>query len=308
MQSTTSPREKDGVRLSVWKMWFQILIHKIRWSVTVRHSPRIAEKHPGRPIDDILRIWEESHNNTLSPAFLQTLEPHQLGAIYRQFMSLAVAVFKSSVEWHDEKYLRLSEDVERSLKITELPEVPETPSPERIPNPFPRFEWRQSSLPAKWFPDLLVTLKTVWTFGSGPAAAKPERQHLTATLLEWRENWNLTLGDRTYLARLTPEQSSALDLFVSLTLFNAVKVKIVEEGAARGVEAGFEKAAQYLVSLKLQDVLKEINCPPPLSDHPQHASSSAEHALGSQPRIARRIARTVYGVDPAEWQRRRFGR
>lgn len=118
MQSTTSPREKDGVRLSVWKMWFQILIHKIRWSVTVRHSPRIAETHPCRPIDDTLRNWEEAHLNALSLDFLQTLDPDQLGGIYSQFMLLAVAVFKSSVEWNEGKYVTFSDDVKHSLKIT----------------------------------------------------------------------------------------------------------------------------------------------------------------------------------------------
>lgn len=143
--------------------------------------------------------------------------------------------------------------------MQKLPEISESPSTDQIPELSLKAEWHRFTLPGNWFPDMLVTLTTVWMFGSGPAAARPKRQHLTDSLLKWRENWNLTLGDRTYLVRLTREQGSALDFFVSLTLFNAVKVKIVEGGAARGVEAGFEKAAQYLV-VRLRSSLPEGAC------------------------------------------------
>ncbi|POY72989.1 hypothetical protein BMF94_3975 [Rhodotorula taiwanensis] len=307
----------NGVRYSVWKAWFEILIRKIRWSVTDRHSPRIAAQHAGRSIDDIMRRWEVAHLEHLSMEFLQGLTVRDLEAIFAQFMRLAVAIFKSSVVWRDDKADRFAENVEHSLNIAlaltpeelrsrlKLPAIVETRSLPAVPSPFPKMEWRRAALPAKWLPDQLRILTGLWMFGSAQAVASRGHEEMVTSLLKWQTSWNHTLGSREYLAKLTPKQAGDLDFFVTLALFNAVKVKIVQGGANGGVEGGLNEAHEYLLHFGIGTLLEKLDCPPPLPEYSQAGTS--EHVLGSQPRIAQRIARTVYGVDPAEWQRRRFG-
>ncbi|POY72988.1 hypothetical protein BMF94_3974 [Rhodotorula taiwanensis] len=312
---------------SQWQRWYQILLRKIRWMVMVRRSQKFHRDNPLAPLNNVLQSWEGAHRQALSLHFLQSIGADRLSAIFDELMRLTVRVFRRSFAYRLKHQDNLWEVVQVTLSWTlelspaqlraklDLPKLRDDEATPLLPapNPFPEIVWQDRRPSQLHLSSQLESLSGMWLFGQPAIAQNDKHAELQQRLKAWRNAFQRDLLNRPYLAKLktNPARELGLEYFLSLTLFVAVKRKIT-------VTPSFVVTRLRLPSLPEAD---------PAVHHPLHAFTGPDveqpcpnpdneltiptltrldgHSLGSQARIGRRVARTVYGVDPDEWERAR---